>query len=89
MNGPILAPRGDRGVAPARALAAVSRGAATAGDDDVTAEQKAQLAAQHAAFDFDVAERAELVREHAVLEALVLEELKNDDEITKKFIALI
>ncbi len=66
----------------------MSRAAADA-DDDIPDAQRAQLAAQHAAFDFDVAERAELLREHAALQALMLEELKNEDEIMKKFIALI
>ena len=58
-------------------------------DDDLTDDQKAQLAAQHAAFDFEIAERAELLREHEALQALLMEQLKNEDEIMKKWIALI
>ena len=88
MNGPLASVRSDRGAPAPRSLTAVSRGAAET-DDDISDAQKSQLAVQHAAFDFDVAERAELLREHAALQALMLEELKNDDEIMKKFIALI
>ncbi|MBV8117711.1 MAG: hypothetical protein JOZ01_07010 [Candidatus Eremiobacteraeota bacterium] len=65
-----------------------TRGAAPT-DNDLTDEQRAQLAAQHAAFDFEIAERAELLREHEALQALVMEQLKNEDEIMKKWIALI
>ncbi len=65
-----------------------TRGAAEA-SDDLTDGQKAQLAAQHAAFDFEIAERAELLREHEALQALLMEQLKNEDEIMKKWIALI
>lgn len=61
----------------------------TAGTDDLTPEQQAQIAAQHQAFDFETAERAELLREHEALQALMLEQLKNEDEIMKKWIAMI
>lgn len=64
-----------------------SRSAAGAGG--LTPAQQAQIDAQHAAFDFEAAERAELLREHEVLQTLVLEQLKNEDEILKKWIALI
>jgi hypothetical protein len=47
------------------------------------------IAAQHQAFDYDAAERAEIEREHEILEALVMAFLKNEDEVTKKWIALI
>ena len=57
--------------------------------DDLTADQQAQIAAQHAAFDFEIAERAELLREHEALQALLMEQLKNEDEIMKKWISLI
>lgn len=87
MNGPILAPRADRCSSAPRSLAASH---ASKGDgDDLTADQQAQIAAQHAAFDFELAERAELMREHEALQALVMEQLKNEDEIMKKWIALI
>ena len=72
----------------ARVTAAAPRSAGTA-DDDLTAEQQAQLAAQHATFDYQAAETAEMLREHQALEALMQENLKNEDEIMKKWIALI
>ena len=88
MNGPILLIRSDRGAGAPRSLAPVSHGAAQA-DNDLSDEQRAELAAQHAAFDFEIAERAELLREHEALQALLMEQLKNEDEIMKKWIALI
>lgn len=87
MNGPVLAPRADRGGAPPRSRAASHAAKSDAGD--LTADQQAQIAAQHAAFDFELAERAELMREHEALAALMMEQLKNEDEIMKKWIALI
>ena len=87
MNGAILTPRADRGSAP-RTLAASHAANSDAGDG-LSADQQAQIAAQHVAFDFELAERAELMREHEALQALVMEQLKNEDEITKKWIALI
>jgi hypothetical protein len=47
------------------------------------------VAAQAAAFDYETAERAELLREHQVLEALMQAQLKNEDEIMKNWIAMI
>jgi hypothetical protein len=88
MNAPIPPIRSDRGAPAPRSFAPVSRAAAQP-DDDLTDEEKAQLAAQHAAFDFEIAERAELLREHEALQALLMEQLKNEDEIMKKWIALI
>ena len=88
MNGSLMPVRSDRGVSAPRSLLAATRGAAQA-DDDLTDEQRAQLAAQHAAFDFAIAERAEILREHEALQALLMEQLKNEDEIMKKWIALI
>ena len=58
-------------------------------DNDLTADQQAAIAAQHAAFDYELAERAELLREHEALQTLMMEQLKNEDEIMKKWIALI
>ena len=51
--------------------------------------QQDQIAAQCQAFDYDTAERAKIVREHEVLEPPTDGILKNEDEITKKWIALI
>ena len=44
---------------------------------------------QHAAFDAQQAEHAELLRELAALEDLMMQQLQNEDEILKKWIALI
>ena len=79
--------RSERAVA-ARGLLAAPRGGTDA-PSDLTPEQQAQIAAQHAAFDFDAAERAEMLREHAMLQAMLMEQLKTEDDITKKWIALI
>ena len=79
-------PRTERGAAP-RSLPVARQPVAST--DDLTPEQQAQLAAQHAAFDYETAERAELLREHEALQSLLLEQLKNEDEIMKKWIALI
>ncbi|HVN68861.1 MAG TPA: hypothetical protein VMU38_04290 [Candidatus Binatia bacterium] len=48
-----------------------------------------RVAAAHQAFDDEAAERAEILREHEVLQLLLMEFLKNEDEIMKKWIALI
>ena len=80
--------RYDRGAPASRSAMPTTRGAAQA-SDDLTDDQKAQLAAQHAAFDFEIAERAEMLREHEALQALLMEQLKNEDEIMKKWISLI
>ena len=88
MIAPIPQIRNDRGVLASRSLMPAARGAASQ-DDALTDAQRAELAAQHAAFDFAVAERAELLREHEALQALLMEQLKNEDEIMKKWIALI
>jgi hypothetical protein len=66
-----------------------ARPAAPVSSSDLTAEQQTQIAAQHAAFDYQSAETAELLREHEALQALLMEQLKNEDEVMKKWIALI
>jgi len=80
-------------VQPARERTAVTRAAAARGPStgapELTPEQQAEIAAQHAAFDFQLAETAELLREHEALQSLLMEQLKNEDEIMKKWIALI
>jgi hypothetical protein len=85
MSGPLLPLRGER-TAPVRLAA---RPAAGSDSSDLTADQQAAIAAQHAAFDFTLAETAEVLREHEALQSLLMEQLKNDDEIMKKWIALI
>jgi hypothetical protein len=81
--------RNERAV-PLRGVLAAPRGGSSAADSsDVGADQQAQIAAQHATFDYDASERAELEREHEMLQALLMAWLKNEDEITKKWISLI
>jgi len=90
MSGPLPPLRNERATATRGPLAA-ARGSAgsSAGTADLGADQQAQVAAQRQAFDFEAAERAEIEREHEVLQALLMAFLKNEDEITKKWIALI
>lgn len=87
-SGPLPPLRNERTIV-GRGILAAPRGASAAGDDDLSAQQHQQLAAQHAAFDFDAAERAEIEREHEALQAMLMAWLKNEDEIMKKWIALI
>jgi hypothetical protein len=87
MTAPLQSPRTDRGSA-SRPMAVATRSSAAA-TDDLTPEQQAQIAAQHAAFDFQAAETAEMLREGEALESMMQEQLKNEDEIMKKWIALI
>jgi len=88
MIGAPVATRNERSVAGRGVLAASRTSSASAGSD-LSAEQQAQIAAQRAAFDYEAAESAEIEREHEVLQALLMAFLKNEDEITKKWIALI
>jgi len=89
MIGPTPAPRLERTTA-ARGTTAAPRGGATpATGSDLDAQEQAQITAQRQAFDFAAAERAEIEREHEVLQALLMAFLKNEDEVTKKWIALI
>jgi hypothetical protein len=83
-----LSARNERPTVPRGALTA-PRGDAGAAASDLDAEQQHQVAAQRQAFDYDAGERAEIMREHELLEALLMAQLKNEDEITKKWIALI
>lgn len=85
MSAPLLPLRTERSTT--QRTATTSRSTADPGAD-VPPEQQAQLAAQHQAFDFEVAEQAEMQREHEALQALIVEFLKNEDEIMKKWIAL-
>ncbi len=88
MIAPVPPPRNDR-VTAARGILSAPRSAPSETESDLSAEQQNQLAAQHAAFDYDAAERAEILREHEVIQAMLMAHLKNEDEITKKWIALI
>jgi hypothetical protein len=89
MTGPLPPLRSERTVAARGSLTAPRGGAASAAGSDLSARQQAQIAAQRQAFDYEAGERAEIVREHEVLEALLMAHLKNEDEITKKWISLI
>jgi hypothetical protein len=89
MTGPLPAHRSER-AALGRGVLAAPRGnqpSSAPSTDDVQGQQ--QIAAQRQAFDFDAAERAEIEREHEALQAMLLAWFKNEDEIMKKWIALI
>jgi hypothetical protein len=88
MIGPLTL-RNERTTAGRGTLTAPRGSTPSATGSDLTAEQQAQIAAQRQAFDFEAAERAEIEREHEMLQALLMAFLKNEDEITKKWIALI
>jgi hypothetical protein len=89
MEGSIPALRSERTTA-TRGTPAAPRGrSSSTTSSDLSAAQQAQIAALRQAFDYETAERAEIVREHEVLEALLMAHLKNEDEITKKWISLI
>lgn len=75
-------------VTPRGRCAVVSRSAATPSSPADAAAANA-VASQHSAFDAVAAERAELARELSALEDLMLAQLKNEDEIMKKWIAMI
>jgi hypothetical protein len=89
MDGPLPALRSERTTVGRGTLAAPRSAAAKPAGGDDHAEQADRIAVQRQAFDFEAAERAEIVREHEVLQALLMAHLKNEDEITKKWIALI
>lgn len=76
---------------PARTPRAPQAKAATpaAADDAETRAQQQALASQRQAFDMQMEETAELEREGQALEQLMLAQLKDSDEIVKKFIELI
>ena len=87
MTGPLPAHRNERTASRRSALAAPRSPSSPASRDG--SDQQNQIAAQHQAFDFEAAERAEILREHEVLQTMLMAHLKNEDEITKKWIALI
>ncbi len=86
---PIAAARGPR-TPHARAAAAPTGAAATPPPlDDTQAAQERAIAMQRHAFDAQVEEEAELEREREAMEQLMLAYLKDEDEIVKKYIAMI
>lgn len=64
-------------------------GAAAAAPDDGTTPQERALAQMRAAFDYETELDAEAEREREALEALLLAQLKDEDEVMKKWIAMI
>ncbi|MBV9149779.1 MAG: hypothetical protein JO024_07930 [Candidatus Eremiobacteraeota bacterium] len=58
-------------------------------DQDGVVQNQAALLAQQNEFNFQLQERAELMREFNELRALQMQQLKLDDEIVKKWIDLI
>jgi len=77
---------------PVAQRAATSRAAATKSTKPATPEDEAReqaLQVRQAEFDFEMAERAELAREANVMRDMMLAQLKDDDEIVKKYIMMI
>ena len=64
-------------------------GAAAAAPDDGTTSQEHALAQTRAAFDYETELDAEAEREREALETLLLAQLKDEDEVMKKWIAMI
>lgn len=52
-------------------------------------QQQLQLQAQRDAYDFRTQERAEMTREYNDTRNFILDQMKQDDEILKKWIAMI
>jgi len=77
MTGPLPVGRNERATSGRGALAA-PRGSAEPPPADRDADGQQQIAAQHQAFDFEAAERAEILREHEVLQTMIMAHLKND-----------
>jgi hypothetical protein len=63
-------------------------GAASSAPDDTTAQEHA-LALAKAAFNYETELQAEAERERDALEQLMLAQLKDEDEVMKKWIAMI
>ncbi|HUN29893.1 MAG TPA: hypothetical protein VMV65_08795 [Alphaproteobacteria bacterium] len=86
---PNVAVRAPRAPQPSTGDAAT--GAAGGADPDAAANALAEqtIAAQKAAFNYEAAEQAELERERETLEAMVQAQLKDEDEVMKKWIAMI
>jgi hypothetical protein len=89
MIAPLPLARNERAATGRGGLAAARAGTQAPPPSDGDAGGQEQIVAQHQAFDFEAAERAEILREHEVLQTMLMAHLKNEDEITKKWIALI
>jgi len=72
----------------AKPAADPATGAASTGADDTTAQEHA-LALAKAAFNYQTELEAEAERERDALEQLMLAQLKDEDEVMKKWIAMI
>jgi hypothetical protein len=75
-TGPLPAHRSER-AAPGRSAHAAPRSTISPASPE-SSDQQNQIAAQHQAFDFEAAERAEILREHEVLQTMLMAHLKND-----------
>jgi len=84
---PPLQPARPKSAATPAGATATGRGAA----DEPAADTQDQATpqAQQVAFNFQLQERAELLREFNELRALQMEQLKRDDEVVKKWIEMI
>jgi hypothetical protein len=71
---------------PPRHVSARGSSKAAAGADPQTDDA---IDAEREAFDFRLAERAELLRESNAMRDMMLAQLKADDEALKKYIAMI
>ncbi|MBV8364530.1 MAG: hypothetical protein JO193_08200 [Candidatus Eremiobacteraeota bacterium] len=76
-------------IRPRATAGATSRPTSDPASNDDVEKGQATLLRQQAAFNYQVQERAELLREFNELRALQMEQLKHDDEIVKKWIDLI
>ncbi len=90
IGAPIIMARAPRAPHP-RSRDALTGAAATPAPapDATSAAEQQTLAATHQQFDLDLDERAELEREREAMESLMLAQLKDEDEVVKKWIAMI
>jgi hypothetical protein len=72
----------------AKPAADPATGAAAAAPDDGSTQEHA-IAQMRAAFDYETELDAEAEREREALETLLLAQLKDEDEVMKKWIAMI
>jgi hypothetical protein len=84
---PIVAARTPR--APHAKAADPATGAADSAADAQTQAQEHTLAVQRQTFDFAMEENSELEREREALAQLMIAQLKDEDEIVKKWIEMI
>ena len=71
---------------PARHITARGSAKAASGTEPQTSDA---ISAEREAFDFRLAERAEMLRESNAMRDMMLTQLKADDEALKKYIAMI